>query len=352
MRPIANLTAMVVAVFAVGCASRAPPYPARRPLADLSAHSNTVESLAFSPDGRILVTGGGDKNLISWDARTGRQLSSAQSHQRSWSVHSLVFNPAGDVLASAGDDNQVILWEANTLVQIRVLDPPPQGQQIRGIRFANDGRKLLGAVMRGSTGQYFEGCLVAWDVATGNCSVLDESAACYPNIIELLQDCLITLWSDGRVTRRRLEIDRKSGLVSLGPASTLAEQASTHSGSMAASADKGILAVAKQGGTVVVIDVGTAQVIAALPPEPKTDGGVDCLAFSKDGSLLLSAHGMAPPHFTVLRAWRGPGYSGCDVFSTPDTVGCAAFSPDGKVFATGDGTGRAKLWEAGRLPDE
>jgi WD40 repeat protein len=72
-------------------------------------HASRVNSLAFSPDGRCLASGGDEASVRLWDLATGEELALVQEHLRS--VNSVVFSPDGKTIASGSNDATVRLWD-------------------------------------------------------------------------------------------------------------------------------------------------------------------------------------------------------------------------------------------------
>jgi WD40 repeat protein/tetratricopeptide (TPR) repeat protein len=77
----------------------------------LSGHYASVQSVAFSPDGRILASGGDDRRINLWDTHTGEEIQ--QLPPQEGPVQSLAFSPDGQMLASGGSDGKIILWVVN-----------------------------------------------------------------------------------------------------------------------------------------------------------------------------------------------------------------------------------------------
>jgi WD40 repeat protein len=132
------------------------------------AHRESVCSVAFSPDDKLLASAGRDGKVRLWEMAGGKQLleltdcdppADWQFEGHKPAVCSLAFSPDGTVLASGGQYQVVRLWDVKTGKQIRQWETQPTGV-VLGVAFSPDGKTLASASATAAGTQL-------WDVATG-----------------------------------------------------------------------------------------------------------------------------------------------------------------------------------------
>jgi WD40 repeat protein len=128
--------------------------------------------VAFSPDGRRIVSGSNDNTLRLWDASSGRPIGSPLlGHTET--VRSVAFSPDGRRIVSGSWDSTLRLWDAATG---KPVGPPLQGHtyQVFSVSFSPDGRRIVsggGNVVVDPTKDYNSdmeaNTLHLWDAASG-----------------------------------------------------------------------------------------------------------------------------------------------------------------------------------------
>ena len=94
---------------------------------------------AFSPDGEKLVTGTDTGDVILFEVKTGRKISSVRGHASL--VTSLAFSPDGKRIASASSDQKVKIWDSNNGQELLTLSG--HTGYVGSVTFSPDGTTLL-----------------------------------------------------------------------------------------------------------------------------------------------------------------------------------------------------------------
>jgi outer membrane protein assembly factor BamB len=134
---------------------------ARQEVAPLQGHTNKVFAAAFSPDGKTLATGSADRTVRLWDTATGKERAVLEGHTEA--VWSVAFGPDGKTVASAGWDRTVRLWDAVTGKECGTLKG--HEEEVLAVAVSPDGKTL-------ATGGA-DWTVRLWDLATEKeCAVL------------------------------------------------------------------------------------------------------------------------------------------------------------------------------------
>jgi WD40 repeat protein len=124
----------------------------------LEGHTDTIESVAFSPNRRLLASSSDDGTIRLWDVRSQRELGRPLWHYRG-AIHTIAFSPDGRELASGACDGTVRLWDARTHRQLGpALLAGRDRACVNGVAFSPDGRLLV------SGSDFGDGRVRLWDV--------------------------------------------------------------------------------------------------------------------------------------------------------------------------------------------
>ncbi|MBW4515807.1 MAG: hypothetical protein KME11_11330 [Timaviella obliquedivisa GSE-PSE-MK23-08B] len=270
---------------------------------EMIGHEGRAWSVAFSPVGQLMASGGDDQTIRLWNVNTGRCLKVLQ--ERSGQVRRVLFSPQGNLLATNSNDNTVKLWDVTSLYpqplgeklseqrssssvsRLRTL----QGhhQRVYGIAFSPDGQQLI----TGSEDQTVR----LWETSTGEC-------------LRVLSGHDRFVLTVAYLTGKKLGKESSQNLIASG------------------SDDQ----------TIRLWNAFTGECLQVLTGHT---GWVQTLAFSPDGVWLASGSTDMTiklwdlPTGTCLQTLQGHGKG----------VESISFSPDGQTLVSGSADETIKLWD-------
>lgn len=125
-------------------------------LVTYTRHSNTIDALAWSPDGSLIASGAWDNTVQVWDTATGTQRLVFTGH--SDHVISVAWSPDGRRVASASDDGTAKVWDAQSGAEITTY-AGHAGSSVWSVAWSPDG-SLIASGGRDNTAQ-------VWNPTTG-----------------------------------------------------------------------------------------------------------------------------------------------------------------------------------------
>lgn len=122
-------------------------------------HSDVVNDIAWSPDGKQIASASDDKTVQVWNATTGNNFFTYHGH--SSKVHAIAWSPDGQYIASASNDNNdktVQVWNATTGNTIFIYQGHAYG--VNDIAWSPNSKRVASAS--------FDNTVQVWDATTGS----------------------------------------------------------------------------------------------------------------------------------------------------------------------------------------
>ena len=283
------------------------------------SHDGGIICLAFSPDGKIALTGAEDKMARLWDVATGKPLGPPLAHQGA--VHAVAFGPDGQTVLTGSEDNTARLWDVATG---KPLGPPLAHQGVvHAVAFSPDGSAAL-------TGS-FDTTARMWSVATGK--------PLGPPLRHQEVIGVVTFSPDGKTVLTGSN-DKTARLWDVATGKPLGPPLA-HQGPVWAAAfgpDGQTVLTGSEDKTARLWDVATGEPIG---PPLAHQGPVWAAAFGPDGQTVLTGSTDNTARLWDVATGQPLGPS----LGHQDSVKAVAFSPDGKIALTGSFDNTARLWD-------
>ena len=120
----------------------------------LKGHTDYINALAFTSNGKMLASGSDDGTIRLWDASTGTEMLNLSSEK----TQTLAFSANRKMLASGSKDGKIHLWDITTGKQLSPLKG--QKEYCSVLAFSIDSKMLANGTINGT--------IHLWDIATGN----------------------------------------------------------------------------------------------------------------------------------------------------------------------------------------
>ncbi|KFY80333.1 hypothetical protein V499_00801, partial [Pseudogymnoascus sp. VKM F-103] len=289
-------------------------------LLTLEGHLDWVTSVAFSREGNQVVSGSRDRTVRLWNPATGVALWTLKGHS-DW-VTSVAFSPDSKQVASGSDDYTVQLWDTASGSELLMLKG--HLDRVKSVAFSLDGKQV-------ASGSY-DKTVRLWDAATGAVLQILKghsdwviSVAFSPDSMQVASgsyDKTVQLWDAATGTALQL---LKGHLLAVA--------------SVAFSLDGKQVASVSQGDTVQLWDAATGVALQTLQGHL---AGVNSVAFSPNSMQMASGS-----HDKTVQLWDTTPHAALQTLEGHSGfVSSIALSLDGKQVASGSHDKTVRLWDA------
>jgi WD40 repeat protein len=290
-----------------------------KPFAELTGHNAAVKSLAVSPDGSMLASGGQDGTILLWEILHRKVMATFKGHGDE--ITSLAFSPDRDstYLVSGSSDRTVRVWHVDQQKMVQQIDA---GGSVATVAFVDD--KTIAVAADAAD-------IKLWDATTGK---LQHALAGHEGSVAGLvvsRDGKRLISSGSDATLRVWDIAARKELLKV-------SRHADDGDALALSKDGQLVACGGGNNTLRVFDTlsGKEQL-----PGQGTQAALAHLALSPDGKTLatITANG-------VITVWDRAGHQPVRSWNTPHRGEIVlAYSLDGKSLASGARADAIHFWD-------
>ncbi len=287
-------------------------------LRTLAGHSESVNGVALSVDGRRAVSASDDQTLKVWDLETGAELHTLAGH--SWVVEGVALSTDGRWAVSASWDATLKVWDLETGAELRTL--VGHSYWVNGVALSADGRRAVSASN--------DKTLKVWDLETGTELRTLAGHSDVVNGVALSADGRRAVSASDDKTLKLWDLETGTELRTLAGHSPINGVALSADGRRAVSAswDK----------TLKVWDLETGAEVSTLAGH---SGGVNGVALSADGTRAVSAS-----HDNTLKVWSlETGAELRTLAGHSRTVNAVALSADGRWAVSASDDNTLRVWD-------
>ncbi len=277
-------------------------------------HTNSINGVAFSPDGKLVLTGSDDKTAKLWDL-SGRELETFVGHTSD--INAVVFSPIEKQVLTGSSDSTAKLWD---LFGRQLQSFTGHTSVVSSVAFSPNGKQVITGSM--------DGTLKLWDLSGRELQTF-RTLDSIVSSVAFSPDGTQVLAGAGRIAQL-WDLSGKALQTYVDPASLLS--------SVAFSPDGKQILTGNTGGIARLWDLAGGEIKVF---ESRKRRSIYSVGFSPDGQKVLTTHS-----YGVVIMWDLLGrelqmFKG-QAFDFP--VRSAVFSPDSKQVLAGSGSGIALLW--------
>lgn len=293
----------------------------------LTGHTEPINCLSYSPDGKIIASGSAAKRILSdsgkfeiiiWNATDGKIISHLTGHQSP--IQNISFNRSGKQLVSADTKGEIRIWSLDSMKQTKFIDGH---EWISTVCFTPDSKFVLGEYS-------YDKKVNIWDSQTGELvatlpvNLQIGSMAISPDGSKIALSCYhkIQIWS----------LISKKELISI-------DDNSLGGYEIVYSNDGKKLAIGLGSGEIKFFDTETLKLLTTLQGHFKP---VLCVSFNKDNKYLISGSSDQ-----MIKVWNLQTQKELKslINEHKGTVKAVSFNPITNSFATTGEDKLIKIWK-------